>query len=90
MAGRVWANGEPDADGQTRLSDEVTGKPALFLTLGVAGVLQPKVGMQTADTIVAANRDPDALLAEHGDLHVVGDIFEIGPALAAELRSRRG
>jgi electron transfer flavoprotein alpha subunit len=67
-----------------------TVKPALYLALGVSGALQHKVGMQTADTIVAVNRDPDAPLAEYADLYVVGDLLEIGPALAAELRSRRG
>jgi len=59
-------------------------------TLGVSGALPHKVGMQTADTIVAVNRDPDAPLAQYADLYVVGDLFEVGPALAAELRSRQG
>ena len=35
--------------------------------------------MQTADTIVAVNRDPDAPIAEFADLVVVGDLFEVGP-----------
>ncbi|MEI8333018.1 MAG: electron transfer flavoprotein subunit alpha/FixB family protein [Chloroflexota bacterium] len=67
-----------------------TVKPALYLALGVSGALQHKVGMQTAGAIVAVNRDPDAPLAAFADLYVVGDLFEVGPALAAELRSRRG
>jgi electron transfer flavoprotein alpha subunit len=46
--------------------------------------------MQTADTIVAVNRDPDAPIAEFADLVVVGDLFEVGPAILAELRARRG
>ena len=46
--------------------------------------------MQTAETIVAINRDPDAPIAEFADLVVVGDLFEVGPALAAEIRARRG
>ena len=46
--------------------------------------------MQTAGTIVAVNRDPDAPIAEFADLFVVGDLFEVGPALLAELRARSG
>ncbi len=63
-------------------------KPRLYFGLGVSGAIQHKVGMQTADTIVAINRDPDAPLAEYADLYVVGDLFEVGRALVAELRRR--
>lgn len=44
--------------------------------------------MQTAETIVAVNRDPDAPIVEFADMAVIGDLFEVGPAIAAELRSR--
>ena len=64
-------------------------KPALYLGLGVSGAMQHRVGMQSSGTIVAINRDPDAPIAEVADLFVVGDLFEVGPALVAELRSRR-
>ena len=57
---------------------------------GVSGAMQHRVGMQSADAIVIVNRDPDAPIAEIADLFVVGDLFEVGPALVAELRSRRG
>jgi electron transfer flavoprotein alpha subunit len=63
-------------------------KPQLYLALGVSGAIQHKVGMQTAEAIVAVNRDPDAPIAEFADLLVVGDLFEIGRALLAELRAR--
>jgi electron transfer flavoprotein alpha subunit len=65
-------------------------KPQLYLALGISGAIQHKVGMQTADTIVAVNRDPDAPIAEFADLVVVGDLFEVGPAILAELRARQG
>jgi electron transfer flavoprotein alpha subunit len=65
-------------------------KPALYLGLGVSGAMQHRVGMQSADAIVAVNKDPDAPIGEIADLLVVGDLFDIGPALAAELRARRG
>jgi electron transfer flavoprotein alpha subunit len=63
-------------------------KPQLYLALGISGAIQHKVGMQTAETIVAVNRDPDAPIAEFADLLVVGDLFEVAPAILAELRSR--
>lgn len=70
-----------------------TGKivrPQLYLALGISGAIQHKVGMQTADTIVAVNRDPDAPIAEFADLLVVGDLFEVVPAVLSELRARTG
>jgi electron transfer flavoprotein alpha subunit len=65
-------------------------KPALYLALGISGAIQHKVGMQTADTIVAVNRDPDAPIADFADLFVVGDLFEVAPAILAALRARAG
>src|SRR5262245_34008164 len=65
-------------------------KPQLYLALGISGAIQHKVGMQTAETIVAVNRDPDAPIAEFADLVVIGDLFEVAPALLAELRARQG
>jgi electron transfer flavoprotein alpha subunit len=63
-------------------------KPQLYLALGISGAIQHKVGMQTAGTIIGVNRDPDAPIAEFADLLVVGDLFEVGKALLAELRAR--
>ncbi|MFM2106185.1 MAG: hypothetical protein RL338_1217 [Chloroflexota bacterium] len=63
-------------------------KPALYVALGISGAIQHKVGMQSAGTIVAVNRDHEAPIADFADLLVVGDLFEVVPALVAQLRAR--
>jgi electron transfer flavoprotein alpha subunit len=63
-------------------------KPRLYLAMGISGAIQHKVGMQTSETIIAVNRDPDAPIAEFADMLVVGDLFDVGKALVAELKSR--
>ena len=65
-------------------------KPAVYLAFGVSGAIQHKVGMQTAETIIAVNRDPDAPIGEFADLFVVGDLGPVVPALAAALRGGLG
>ena len=65
-------------------------KPSLYLAAGISGAIQHRVGMQTAEHVVAINRDPDAPIGEFADLFVVGDLFQIIPALTDEIRRRKG
>lgn len=65
-------------------------KPQLYLALGISGAIQHKVGMQTATTIVAVNRDPEAPIADFADMLVVGDLVAVGQALLGRLRARAG
>jgi len=65
-------------------------KPALYVACGISGAIQHRVGMQTAQNVVAINKDPDAPIGEFADLFVVGDLFAIVPRLTAEIRRRAG
>lgn len=69
-----------------------TGKtvaPKLYLAFGISGAIQHKVGMQSAGTIVAVNKDANAPIFEYSDLGVVGDLHEIVPKLTELVRQRR-
>jgi electron transfer flavoprotein alpha subunit len=65
-------------------------KPSLYIGAGISGAIQHRVGMQTAEHVVAINRDPDAPIGEFADMFVVGDLFAIVPALTEEIRRRKG
>ena len=63
--------------------------PKLYVGLGVSGSIQHLAGMQTSETIVAVNSDPEAQIFRVADFGIVGNLFDVAPALTEKLKAAK-
>ncbi|AET68753.1 electron transfer flavoprotein, alpha subunit [Desulfosporosinus orientis DSM 765] len=66
----------------------VTVRPKVYIAIGISGAIQHLVGMETSDFIIAINNDPEAAILKVANYGIVGDLFQVVPAMTAEFKKR--
>ena len=94
LGGRVGCSRAVTNNGWRPHSDQVgqTGTriaPEVYIASGISGAIQHWVGAMGSKHILAINLDPEANIVQKADWAVIGDLHEVIPAIAAEIRSRR-
>jgi electron transfer flavoprotein alpha subunit len=93
IGGRVAASRGAVEAGLADRSQQVgqtgaTVHPKLYVACGISGALQHAVGMHSSSTIVAINRNPEALIFRLADFGIVGDVRDVVPQLITALRAK--
>jgi electron transfer flavoprotein alpha subunit len=94
LGGVVGASRAPVEAGWMPVERQVgqTGKtvrPKIYFACGISGAIQHLVGMQDSDVIIAINRDPNAPIFEVATYGIVGDLFQVIPAITGRIRELR-